>query len=493
MRRRGLCLRFAAFFMVAMSARVAHAQTQDFFATEWARPLELHDIGRAIAAEGDLVVVGAPAFIYSRATGQIVRRLESLDDSWSREGFGSAVDIHDGMVIVGAPNSGTGTAYLFEAESGTRRHRLIPPDGAVGDRFGCSVALWGGLAIVGAEYHAASGIYAGAVYIFDVATGAMISKLLPAQVSAVDQFGASIAADAGVLAVGAPGDDDRAVEAGAVYLFNLPNGGFRGKLVASDGISRDYLGRAVAIEGATIAAGASGHDQRGSNAGAVYLFESSSTQTRHKIVPDDLAAGDAFGASVALGDGMLAAGGEALGRVYLFDSDSGASSGRLLRSWPLAGDSFGQSLAVARGTIIAGAKDHPDGGDAVAAAHAPLIANHPTDALAGPMPALIEFTVAARFPAGATYRWRKDGLNLTDGNHITGSETPRLQILATGSDTGLYDCVVQLPFGDAVSEVAVLAFRSGPCPPDLNNDAVLNFFDITTFLSGYAAGCTQSP
>lgn len=100
------------------------------------------------------------------------------DDSQNQDRFGFSVDIDDGVAIVGAPGAETaaglfaGAAYLFDVETGVQLRKLEPLDADEYDNFGNAVAIDGGLAAVAAD-RAGPGIFtgAGAVYVFDVATG----------------------------------------------------------------------------------------------------------------------------------------------------------------------------------------------------------------------------------------------------------------------------------------------------------------------------------
>ena len=52
------------------------------------------------------------------------------------------------------------------------------------------------------------------------------------------------------------------------------------------------------------------------------------------------------------------------------------------------------------------------------------------------------FSVAAT-GTNLTYRWRKDGINLTDGGDISGATTATLSIATIATaDEGLYDVVI---------------------------------------------------
>ncbi|MEN0111641.1 MAG: FG-GAP repeat protein, partial [Planctomycetota bacterium] len=55
-------------------------------------------------------------------------------------------------------------------------------------------------------------------YLFDVATGQQLAKLTADDAALFDEFGFSVALDGGVALVGAPGDNS---DTGAAYLFDI--------------------------------------------------------------------------------------------------------------------------------------------------------------------------------------------------------------------------------------------------------------------------------
>ncbi len=95
-------------------------------------------------------------------------------------------------------------------------------------------------------------------------------------------------------------------------------------------------------------------------------------------------------------------------------------------------------------------------------------------------------------------RWKRDGEDLTDGpssaggGTVFGATTPNLLIQnATPADAGIYQYVAFDFVNVAFSDEAVIGVRAagGSCQADLNNDGLLNIFDIQTYISIYLAGC----
>eukprot|EP01084_Bolivina_argentea_P259205 437282_1 len=95
-------------------------------------------------------------------------------DGASSDYFGRSVSISDGHAIVGAYLKGndSGAAYIFSLDNVTKTWnqtaKLVAHDGASGDRFGLSVSISGGQAIVGSEQNNGKGDNSGVAYIFSL-------------------------------------------------------------------------------------------------------------------------------------------------------------------------------------------------------------------------------------------------------------------------------------------------------------------------------------
>ncbi|MCP4133902.1 MAG: hypothetical protein GY754_23230, partial [bacterium] len=93
-----------------------------------------------------------------------------------------------------------------------------------------------------------------------------------------DFEGRSVAAsaDGSTIIMGADGNDEKGSQAGAVYVYRWDgNSWSEKKIVASDGEKDDCFGTSVAIssDGNTIIVGAYGNDEEGSQAGAAYIYK----------------------------------------------------------------------------------------------------------------------------------------------------------------------------------------------------------------------------
>lgn len=251
--------------------------------------------------------------------------------------------------------------------------KLAPADSAAQDHFGCALAADGALAAVGSVQDDDLGSASGSIYLFTRSGGgwAQAAKLLASDGAAGDSLGFAVGVSGGRIAGGAPFRNEVGDTSGAVYLFTQrPNGGFaEAKLVPAGLGARDELGRSVAVSGVTVAAGAPGDDDRGSSAGAVWVWEvdpaTGAPLSAQKLTAADGAAGDGFGNSVALAGGTLLAGapydddgGAQAGSVYVFvrQGSSWVQAAKLTAADRRAGSLFGWSVAVRNGRAAIGAR-----------------------------------------------------------------------------------------------------------------------------------------
>jgi hypothetical protein len=297
-------------------------------------------------------------------------------DGAAEDAFGWSVGTAGGIIVVGSPEDddngpSSGSAYLFNATTGAQLTKIVPDDGESGDQFGFSVAIDGGIVVVGAVADDDNGVGSGSAYVFDAATGAQLAKLVPDDGASGDEFGFSVAIDGGIVIVGSKRDDDNGMDSGAAYLFNAATGAQLHKLVPDDGTANDNFGGSVAIDGGVAAAGA--HAKWNGPlflAGAAYLFDASTGDQLHKLLPDDAAVSDFFGSAIDIDDGIVLVGAWAKsivfdhsGAAYLFEASSGDQIGpRLAPADTDDRDNFGYAVAIENGLVAASAPGDSDGG-----------------------------------------------------------------------------------------------------------------------------------
>ena len=343
--------------------------------------------GWSVAIDGTTAIVGnfwdddngtasGSAYLFDTTTGDQIAKLLP-DDGAALDVFGFSVAISGATAIVGAfgddDNGGSsGSAYLFDIATGDQIAKLLAKDGAQSDLFGASVAISGTVAIVGAPHDDDNGTDSGSAYLFDISDPAnpvQIAKLLPNDGAQGDLFGVSVAISGAIAIVGARGDDDNGDASGSAYLFDTTTGKQLFKLLPDDGAADDWFGVSVAISGATAIVGASRDDDNGSNSGSAYLFDTTTGLQIAKLLPDDGAAGDRFGLSVGISGSTAIVGarwdddnGAFSGSAYLFDTTTGRQIAKLLPDDGAPGDYFGRSVAISGAIAIVATPFDDDNG-----------------------------------------------------------------------------------------------------------------------------------
>ncbi len=203
-------------------------------------------------------------------------------------------------------------------------------DGLGGDAFGLAVSLTAVSAVVGAP-RAGGG---GAVYVFDLLDGLPPGQRNPHLVAPGghfgDDFGASVAHDDRVLAVGAPGANVDGLEsAGRVYVFRsareLPSGWqLVAEITSTSPAPGGHFGYAVSLDGDVLAVGAPGENVMGEGSGAVHLFRAvQSPRVVVRLAVPSLRGDDEFGYSLALEGTTLVVGAPGtagdVGAAYVYE------------------------------------------------------------------------------------------------------------------------------------------------------------------------------
>jgi hypothetical protein len=276
------------------------------------------------------------------------------------------------------PSAQAGVVSPHKAPPVGRRLAVLKGSGTgFNDRFGSEVAISGTIAVVG-ESQAAEGLATTWVWVFTRTRSGwkQVAKLTGSGTSAQtanDDFGGSIAISGTTVVVGAP-EFGGAVTDGRVYVFAQTKSGWKqtSALAESDPSADggDEFGSSVAISGDTIIAGAPDHDY-GTGAstqfGGAYIF------ARHGAGWKQVAEFTGTGNSVAISGARAVAGsiGAAVGagRAYVYDRTAAGAWKRAAtlkgsdttnNGSAAAGDHFGASVAISGTTIAVGAPQHAD-------------------------------------------------------------------------------------------------------------------------------------
>lgn len=290
--------------------------------------------------------------------------------------------------------------------------KFTAKDTAERDYFGRSVAVYDDLAVVGTSF-------SGSVYVFridDNETPTLSddvwieeARLNPPNAQSIDFFGSSVSTNGEWIAVGAPGDDDIAEDAGSVHVYRRDDSGTplipsddswipEATLTPTDASANNYFGGSVCIYGDYIIAGAFRGDAAANDAGAAYVFrrDTNGTPSDHSddtwvleatLTATDAAEDDRFGGSVSISGHRAVVGatydedaGRYSGSAYVFlrhenstpsdpTDDFWIQETKLTASDASDGDTFGTQVGIDDATIVVGSPRDDDMGSGSGAAY----------------------------------------------------------------------------------------------------------------------------
>ena len=287
------------------------------------------------------------------------------------------------------------------------------------DLFGCTVAVSGDTAVVGAKYEDSNSVgvnglqhinfqwSAGAAYVF-VRTGSTWKQeayLKASNTNKGDRFGTAVAISGDTIVVGAEGEESNAtgvdgnqldntqLNAGAAYVFfrNGTTWAQEAYLKASDVDGSDYFGSAVDVSGDTIIVGAWGEDSHATgvngddsgeltwNSGAAYVFVRNGTTWTHEayLKASNTERFDRFGHAVSISgdtvvvgayqessdatgvngdDASNAAPNSGAAFVFVREGSTWSQEAYLKASNTDAEDGFGRAVSISGDTVVVGAQ-----------------------------------------------------------------------------------------------------------------------------------------
>lgn len=329
---------------------------------------------------GANVVVGAPyesvgsysdagnAYLFSDSTGNLIATLTS-PNAQSEGGFGFSTALSDKLVIVGAyaetvNGISQGNAYEFNTK-GSLVQKFVTPNGQSYGEFGFSVSASTGIVAVGGPCEAYPGkdSCSGVTHVFFLNYGVIASP----NAQSGGGFGYSVSASGTLVAVGAPGEDSNY---GNVYLVDGADGVPVHTLTTQYG---GFFGNSVSMSGTLVAVGTPYADVGGDiDAGAVFMFNATTGDLLQTLISPNYQDGGQFGWSVSLSGSLLAVGayGETshgyseAGNAYTFNATTGDPIQSFTSpNYQLEG-SFGWAVSVSGKLVTIGAAFESTEGDA---------------------------------------------------------------------------------------------------------------------------------
>ncbi|MBK8271016.1 MAG: hypothetical protein IPK83_22975 [Planctomycetes bacterium] len=243
--------------------------------------------GTAISVADDTAFIGASsatsgngsfggAVYVFKVNGGVWQETAKLtaSDAQNGDSFGICLSLSDDVLAIAATRdddlgNDSGSAYLFQRieDAWVQVAKIKPNDGAAGDGFGQGISISDGVLAVGAPYDDDLGNGSGSVYVFEQVLGVwqQTAKIIPFNGKSFDNFGASIGLHSGGLLVGSPGDDDASAEAGAVFIYQENTTGWQQveKLAAQPSRPGSRLGNSITCSAGLSLIGASSENVQG--------------------------------------------------------------------------------------------------------------------------------------------------------------------------------------------------------------------------------------
>jgi len=311
------------------------------------------------------------AYLFDTATGALLHTLENPTPA-TNDQFGTAVSLSGNRALVGVQNDDTsasnaGAAYLFDATTGTLARTFLNPGPSpiASDNFGFAVAQYGDRALISATGDDRGATNAGAAYLFDTGTGALLRTFLNPTPANADQFGVDVALFGDRALISTINDDTGALNAGAAYLFDNTTGALLHTFINPTPElnntfgNNDLFGIKIALSSTKALIGATQDDVNGFNNGAAYLYDLATGMLLDTLlIPTPNSDTEEFlGQGIALSDDLALVGAafrnkgplmtqRDLGAAFLFDANTGAFLQEIVDLQPVRGDRFGMALAL---------------------------------------------------------------------------------------------------------------------------------------------------
>merc|ERR1712238_89418 len=197
-----------------------------------------------------------------------------------------------------------------------------------------------------------------------------LSALKASDGSGGDKFGNSVAISNDFVVVGAHRKNENGKNSGSAYIFNATTGEEVHKLIPSDGTENDQFGLCVAISRDLVVIGAhwsirNSNIEGYENSGSAYIFNATNGEQLFKLKASDVTANDKFGKSVAISNNLVVVGTNNLGSAYIFSATTGKQIHKLIPPDLISRSFFGRSVAIANELVVVAAfigVNHPIGG-----------------------------------------------------------------------------------------------------------------------------------
>ncbi|RYU97067.1 3-coathanger stack domain-containing protein [Emticicia agri] len=399
--------------------------------------------------------------------------------------------------VIGSCDFYTEEVFLSFPQTIISKNKLVPTNVTILDEFGNASAVSDSLAVVGAWAKAAD---QGMAFIYRLNPNGKWSQeaqLSPADLTPHDLFGAAVAISGDTVFVTAPGQDS---DMGAVYIFAQETDGSwiqLDKITSPNGLSDDYFGGSISVSHGQMAVGADGWE-------SVFIFkrDEMGVWNLENEIFENVAT--YYGYSVGLSGRTLVVGapeegssGE--GAIFIYEKDDfdiWQRKGQYTPDDLSSGAAFGFAAAISGNTIIASGYVDPTGESVVQVFERDVVGNwFPKTKLSSPSvsdEAGLGFSLAILDNVaviGAPGNFVGKGAVVVFEKNTAGNWVEKKTIIPTGLVVGdLFGTSV------AISKTTILgcaSFLSSPFPPELSKGGAY-FYQRFTYPVPVIATATQA-
>ena len=286
-------------------------------------------------------------------------------DSLSFENYGFSCDINGNYAVVSAhtaDNKGAVYTYFYNGTSWLNTSILTHINLSIGDMFGYSVSLQQDRLIIGAPGDDESANNAGAVYIYNRSGNTWVFDEKIVNPSTGIWFGYEVNLYQDYLAVSSLPDENNDNDYN-VFVYNYDNSLWTMQEDIAE--TTTYFGHSIALSDSKLLIGAGGDNEQGQMSGSVYFFErngSDWTETE-KFYPPTVETDDFFGSSIDMFGNIAIIGAPGTDNsfnrsgyacYYEYDSNNWILRRILTPSNNSIGDFTGKSVSISSGDVFIG-------------------------------------------------------------------------------------------------------------------------------------------
>lgn len=301
--------------------------------------------------------------LFSGSAVTTLRNTESFSpyDRWRGGGFGAALAADDGWLVVGSPaptstnfepDPVAGVVYAYNYGGGSDSTALYPAEEFETTRFGGTIATIGGRVAVrvqGADQDKSPSAW---IDVFDALSGDLLGRIEP-PVGPDTEFGRSLSAAGGKLAVGA---------SGAAHLYDLSTLEKEATFSVGELTEVISFGEKVATDGEyVVVTDSSGYYETESGLGTAYVFSAVTSELLYQIDKPSYQTAilHHFATDVAISDNRILVGlwpdgynDQIPTAAHLYDAATGNRLAELIPPDELTFKNFGMVLALRDGQAI---------------------------------------------------------------------------------------------------------------------------------------------